>query len=152
MYFCSAWTVWQVSDRLLKRLFQMHKFIVASFIKYAQAQGLSATNTSRSWWLTSRKCIRQSARKKLWTTWFCSRISGAKRPAYLQRFSDDTVRWSALRGSRPVCFPFSLPFRSFLFCPFFHCSTLFQKCKKCASYFSNLHTLFYKLGRDDLAE
>ena len=37
-----------------------------------------------------------------------------------------------------------LPFRSFLF-PFFHCSTLFPNCKKCASYFSNLHTLFYKL-------
>ncbi|WP_417151330.1 tyrosine-type recombinase/integrase [Ruminococcus sp.] len=38
-----------------------------------------------------------------------------------------------------------MAFRSFLFCPFFHCSTLFPKCKKCASYFSNLHTLFYKL-------
>ena len=29
--------------------------------------------------------------------------------------------------------------------PFFHCSTLFPNCKKCASYFSNLHTLFYNL-------
>ena len=54
---------------------------------------------------------------------------GARHPAYLQRFSDDTVRWSALRGSRPVCFPFSLPFRSFLFCPFFHCSTISQNWK-----------------------
>lgn len=32
----------------IKRLFQMHKSNVASFIRYAQAQGLSATNTSRS--------------------------------------------------------------------------------------------------------
>ena len=39
-------------------------------------------------------------------------------------------------------FSLFLPFRSFLFCPFFHCSTLFPKYKKCASYFSNLHTLF----------
>lgn len=52
MYFCSALTVWHVSDKLLKRLFQTHKFSVASFIRYAQAQGLSATNTSKSWWLT----------------------------------------------------------------------------------------------------
>ena len=33
---------------LLKRLFRTHKSSVASFIRYAQAQGLSATNTSRS--------------------------------------------------------------------------------------------------------
>lgn len=30
------------------------------------------------------------------------------------------------------------------FIPFFHCSTLFPKCKRCASYFLT-HTLFYKL-------
>ena len=36
------------SDKLLKRLFRTHKSSVASFIRYAQAQGLSATNTSRS--------------------------------------------------------------------------------------------------------
>ena len=40
-----------------------------------------------------------------------------------------------------MCFPFSLPFRSFLF-PFFHCSTLFPKCIKCASYFLT-YTLYF---------
>ncbi len=60
-------------------------------------------------------------------------------------FSDGFI--IALRDFHPVCFPFSLPFSSFLFCPFFHCSTLIRKYKKCASFFLT-YTLYFTVSFD----
>lgn len=65
------------------------------------------------------------------------------RLAYLQRFSDDTVREFALRGSRPVCFLSFCHFVHSFFLPFI--VTHFPKIEKVCKLFFNLHTLFYKL-------
>ena len=66
----------------------------------------------------------------------------SRRPSYLQRFSDDTVRWSALRGSRPVCFLF--------LCHFVHSFSVlsfivahFPKIEKVCKLFFLTYTLYF---------
>lgn len=73
---------------------------------------------------------------------------------YINGFYNSSRPHSHNNGLTPnhaeeICFArFSLAVLSFLlifshFYPFFCFSTLFNKYKKCASYFHNLHTLFY---------